>query len=145
MVQAVGKNLPHNLTIWKTWFDVTVTQFGTGTGTLQRWPFDTTQIQQSDGIPTDSGLLDPEDLGDVIDVLDEPSLSSLRDKSTASRDISLGKPKFGEVRSRKFRLDVPADFRALLWCWYTEGMLVAKNEAIRIVNDITDHNRLHER
>lgn len=137
---------PNHPALRNTWFDVKVFHYGKGLGTLQRWPFSLTKIEQADGIPTDKGLLDPEDLGDVLSVapsLDSPLPPRPSGTGASAHDAALVKKKITDTRCRQFPLkNVPEDLRKLLWKWYTDGMVPAKNEAIRIVNSVTNEKLL---
>lgn len=62
----------------KTWFDVKVTNFnsGSGRGTIPRWPFGETTVEQTPGrMPSGQGTVFLDDLGDVQSVLEEANIA----------------------------------------------------------------------
>lgn len=96
------------------------------------WPFEKTAIQDVDStaVPTDLGLLDPEDLGDEVTA----ALAGTRTPTQApAAAATLLKPQASTLRTRKFRLDIPSPLCQVLRRW-RQHVNMTYNEAIKQVN-----------
>ncbi|EST09391.1 Transposase IS605, OrfB, C-terminal [Kalmanozyma brasiliensis GHG001] len=151
----------------KTWFDVKVTNFnsGSGRGTMQRWPFGKTTVEQTKGrMPSGQGTVYMDDLGGVQEVLEEANVPIKTDVANANKDDAPPKkantkkpdvakkpdpfptvlaPEITGTRTRTYKLEPSAKLKKVLSDWH-ECVVITKNEAIRRVNLVQDYKALSD-
>ncbi|SAM85828.1 uncharacterized protein UBRO_20174 [Ustilago bromivora] len=127
---------PQGTTLHNCWINTTVSIFAEP-HTI--WPFENTTTLDHDGIPTDIGWLEPEDLGDkVVEALGTDDPTTRPDTPPPAKLLS--QPEMIGIRTCKYHIKTMAKFKDIT-CFWKHCANITYNAAATRLNVIS-HNSL---